>query len=79
VNNRELIKRCLVRGHDTPPPCFFWSLCGSASAIEKVGRSVCRGCAEDLRGIEYPLRKPTIEPLYRTGRLLAEALDIIEA
>lgn len=60
------------------PPCFFWGLCGERAAFEKAGRSVCHGCAARLRGIEYPLRGPSREPIYLTGRAVAEALDMVE-
>jgi hypothetical protein len=60
------------------PPCFFWPCCTQRAALEKAGRSVCRVCAGRLRGIEYPLRGPCAEPLYFTGRVAAEALDMLE-
>ena len=62
----------------TPPPCFFWNLCSARATVEKAGRSVCLGCAARLRGVEYPLRRPSLEPLYLTGRAAAEALDMLE-
>jgi hypothetical protein len=46
--------------------------------MEKAGRSVCRGCAGRLRGREYPLRCASEESLYLTGRVAAEALDMLE-
>ena len=30
--------------------------CGREAAVEKCGRAVCRGCAELLRGREFPVR-----------------------
>lgn len=60
------------------PPCFFSALCGRRAEFEKAGRSVCRHCAAALRGNTYPLRPPTLEPLYFTGREAAEALDMVE-
>jgi len=60
------------------PPCFFWSVCSQRAALERAGRSVCRGCAAKLRGTEYPLRSPCAEPLYFTGRAAAQALDMLE-
>ena len=59
-------------------PCFFWNLCQRRAALEKGGRSVCRACANRVRGREYPLRIPSEESLYLTGRVAAEALDMIE-
>lgn len=59
-------------------PCFFWNLCERHAAVEKAGRSVCRACAERLRGREYPLRAASREALYLTGRHAAEALDMLE-
>ena len=61
-----------------PSPCFFSRLCGAPAAMEKAGRSVCRACAQRLRGVEYPLRCVPTAPLYLTGRLAAEALDMLE-
>ncbi len=62
-----------------PPPCFFVVLCLQRAAMEKAGRSVCILCATHLRGVEYPLRGPSLEPLYLTGRTAAEALDMLDA
>ena len=59
------------------PPCFFSRVCLRRAAIEKAGRSVCRDCAARLRGAEYPLRDPSLQPLYLTGRDAGEALDMI--
>src|SRR5262249_3241619 len=61
-----------------PPPCFFWSVGGTNATMEKVGRSVCRSCADRLRGYEYPLRRPSDEPLYANFLGAAEALDMVE-
>ena len=60
------------------PPCFFSQVCVRRATIEKAGRSVCRECAARLRGAEYPLRDPCLQPLYLTGRDAGEALDMIE-
>lgn len=60
-------------------PCFFSNLCDRRAAIEKAGRSVCRACAGRLRGREFPLRDPSHEALYLTGRAAAEALDMVDA
>ncbi len=60
------------------PPCFFSQVCLRRAAIEKAGRSVCRGCAERMRGVEYPLRDPSLQPLYLTGRSAIEDLDMVE-
>jgi hypothetical protein len=60
------------------PPCFFSQVCLRRAAIEKAGRSVCRECAARLRGAEYPLREPSLQPLYLTGRDASEALDMTE-
>jgi hypothetical protein len=59
-------------------PCFFSQVCLRRSAIEKGGRSVCRGCAQRMRGLEYPLRDPSLQPLYLTGRSICEELDMVE-
>jgi hypothetical protein len=59
-------------------PCFFWPDCQNRAEVEKVGKSVCRSCAAALRGTEYPLREPTLRPLYRSGFECAEACDMTE-
>lgn len=51
-------------------PCFFWRDCGRLAELEKQGKAVCRPCARGLVGVEYPLRRPSPEPLYD---VLAEA------
>jgi len=60
------------------PPCFFWKLCDRRAVVEKAGRSLCGECASHIKGNEYPLRAPSTQPLYLTGRVAAEALDMIE-
>jgi hypothetical protein len=60
-----------------PPPCYFWNVCSARATLEKAGRSVCCRCAAHLRGIEYPLREPSIEPIYPTLRAAAEAMDMV--
>lgn len=64
---------------ESAPPCFFWPACSQRAVLEKAGRSVCGHCAATLRGTEYPLRDPCAEPLYFTGRTVAEALDMLDA
>jgi hypothetical protein len=64
---------------NTAPPCFYWNRCRQRASLEKAGRSVCRRCSATLRGIEYPLRTPSAEPLYASTRIAAEALDMLEA
>jgi len=39
---------------------------------------VCHDCAVHLRGVEYPLRGPSLQPIYLTGRTAAEALDMLD-
>lgn len=63
---------------DLSTPCFFGNLCESRATMEKAGRSVCRACANRLRGREYPVRGASVEALYLTGRAAAEALDMVE-
>ena len=60
------------------PPCFFSRVCTRRAAMEKAGRSVCRDCAQRLRGFEYPLRRPSLQPLYDSARSLTEQLDMTE-
>ncbi len=61
------------------PPCFFWSWCAQRSALEKAGRSVCRKCAQMLRGTEYPLRIPSGDPRQPEYSLPAEDIELIGA
>ncbi len=75
---REFLVPNIVTDEVAPPPCFFWNLCSARAEVEKAGRSVCRRCAGLLRGIEYPLRRPSLAPLYLTGRAAAEALDMLD-
>ena len=63
---------------EASPPCFFWKLCSERAAMEKSGRAVCQRCAGSLRGVEYPLRNPSSQPIYLTGRAAAEAMDMVE-
>jgi hypothetical protein len=67
-----------LRCSTASPPCFFARVCAQRAAMEKAGRSVCNGCATRVRGLEYPLRDPSIQPLYLTGRSLSESLDMVE-
>jgi len=60
------------------PPCFFAEVCLKWAEMEKAGRSVCHDCAVHLRGVEYPLRGPSLQPIYLTGRTAAEALDMLD-
>ena len=60
------------------PPCFFHRDCGGTAAIEKQGKAVCRACAEGLNGIEYALRAPSREPLYRKAEELVLQLEMKE-
>jgi hypothetical protein len=67
-----------IKNDASVSPCFYWAWCGRRSALEKAGRTVCRRCAANLYGAEYPLRDPAAEPPYLTSRLAAEALDMHE-
>ena len=60
-----------------PPPCYFWNVCAERAAMEKAGRSVCVRCSAHLRGTQYPLRAPSLKPLYASGRAAAEAMNLI--
>lgn len=57
------------------PPCFYWKWCSQRAVVNKVGRSVCRGCASTLRGREFPLRDPSEDrrEMLRHQALLASA------
>lgn len=57
-------------------PCFYQ--CGDEAAVEKQGKSVCRGCAARLKGSEYPLREATREPLCRYPSELVNQLGMRE-
>jgi hypothetical protein len=61
-----------------PPPCFNFALCGARAAVEKRGRAVCRRCAAQLAGREYPLRAPSKKNIYRSVIEAVEALDMYE-
>lgn len=60
------------------PPCFYWKSCRRRAELEKGGKSVCRLCAQRMRGFSYPLRLPSREPLYLNAHAAAEAMDMIE-
>jgi hypothetical protein len=72
-----LVLAAFAADHE-PPPCFYWATCRQRAALEKAGRSVCRRCSASLRGAEYPLRNPCPEPMYKSDRVAAEALDMLE-
>lgn len=57
-------------------PCFFHGECGGVAEIEKQGKAVCRPCAMGIKGIEYPLRAPSREPLYPVPEDLARQLGM---
>ena len=59
-------------------PCFHFGCCRRYAQLEKQGKSLCRACAPLHRGREYPLRPPTSESLYASGRQLARQLEMIE-
>jgi hypothetical protein len=42
--------------------------------MEKNGKSVCTECAGRLKGIPYPLRPPSPNPLYASDAELKRAL-----
>ncbi len=44
--------------------CFFHHLCAGVAELEKQGKTVCRACASAMKGVEYPLRVPSIAPLF---------------
>lgn len=57
-------------------PCFFHRDCNGTAEMEKQGKAVCRKCAATMNGIEYPLRAPSREPLYRAPEELAKQLGM---
>jgi hypothetical protein len=57
-------------------PCFFHRDCGGMAEIEKQGKAVCRVCAKAMKGIEYPLRQPSREPLYPVPADLVKQLGM---
>lgn len=59
------------------PPCFYFKSCRRRAQIEKHGKSLCRQCAERLKGREYPLRKPSYRPLYINDKEIQEALSMV--
>lgn len=60
------------------PPCFFHRDCGGTAEMEKQGKALCRNCAATINGVEYPLRAPSREPLYRVPEELAKQLGMWE-
>ncbi|MDE3136893.1 MAG: hypothetical protein KGL59_09990 [Acidobacteriota bacterium] len=60
------------------PPCFFHRDCGGVAEVEKQGKAICRACASGLSGVEYPLRKPSREPLYSKPEELVLQLEMKE-
>lgn len=77
VSLAALVSAAFAADH-AAPPCFYWMCCRQTAVLEKAGRSVCRRCSAALRGTEYPLRNPCAESLYASGRVVAEALDMLE-
>lgn len=57
-------------------PCFFHGECGGTAEIEKQGKAVCRPCAMRIKGVEYPLRAPSREPLYPVPEELERQLGM---
>jgi hypothetical protein len=49
-------------------PCFYFAACGRYAALEKCGKSLCCNCGRRFGRVEYPLRRPSREPLYFTTR-----------
>ena len=41
---------------DGPVPCYYFDRCKKASVTSKQGKSLCRACASQVQGVEYPLR-----------------------
>jgi hypothetical protein len=37
-------------------PCFNYSECGQVSVCEKLGRALCRACADKVSGREFPMQ-----------------------
>jgi len=58
------------------PACYFFRRCQQQASLEKGGRTVCRECANGMKGAEFPLRQPTRIPLYISEREAARALDM---
>jgi hypothetical protein len=56
--NRERLRSSSAGSGDCEvigDPCS----CGREAAVEKRGRTVCRECADNLTGREFPLRRGT--------------------
>ena len=62
--------------NDDLRPCFNFSACRRNANVEKGGKSLCRSCANQLAGREYPLRQPTREPLYKDDSEVSESLGL---
>jgi hypothetical protein len=63
---------------DGQAPCFYWKACRRYASVEKQGKSVCRECAERLKGMPYPLRLPSRGSIYQSQWEAARDLDMIE-
>lgn len=60
------------------PPCFNHARCQNRAVTEKSGRSLCRNCADSVKGQEYPLRQPSSAAIYASGFDCAQATDMLE-
>ncbi len=76
--NQKKTKDTTFPLRDAAPPCFYFKSCRRTAHVEKVGKSLCRPCAERLKGREYPPRKPSLRPLYASAQEAREALDMVE-
>lgn len=59
-------------------PCFFHPKEGERAVVEKQGKSVCRNCADGMRGWEFPLRGPKRTTTFDPGFLETKRLDMLE-
>lgn len=76
VNGAGIKAETVGTGQSEARPCFFHRDCGGMAEVEKQGKAVCRCCATGLKGIEYPLRAPSREPLYPMPEELVKQLDM---
>lgn len=81
VRRRLAMRGDRRRGRTRPAaerPCFFHRQCRRPAEIEKQGKAVCRVCANEINGDEYPLRAPCREPLFWDANELALQLGMRE-
>lgn len=52
------------------PPCFYSKICHGMAEVSKCGKGVCRNCAAQMPGVEYPYHAPVVGELGKINRSL---------